>query len=75
MSGINKFIEWLEENQNQNLSNEFIKLQAKVFALQEQYSLERFEIVTNILNQKINKTNNEKTEYEKLYINYLYAQK
>lgn len=75
MSGINKFIEWLEDNENKNLSIEFIKLQAKVFALEEQYSLERFAIVTNILNQEINKTNNEKIEYEKLYINYLNAQK
>jgi hypothetical protein len=54
MSGINKFIEWLEQDNNKNLSIEFIKLQAQIFAIEEKFSLKQFETVTSILNQKIN---------------------
>jgi hypothetical protein len=75
MTGINRLLNWMEENKDLKISLEYIKLQAQVFALEEQYSLERFNILANILNQKSNKNNNEKSELEKLYINYLHAQK
>jgi hypothetical protein len=45
MSGINKLLIWLEENKDLKLSTEFIKLQAKVFSLEEKYSLEHFQAV------------------------------
>ena len=54
MSGINKLLIWLEENKNLKLSFEFIKLQAQVFALEENYDMQYFENVTNIFNKKIN---------------------
>jgi len=63
MSGINKFIEWLDQDENKNLSFEFIKLQAKIFSLEEKFSLKQFETVTNILNQKINKDESTKQGY------------
>lgn len=75
MTGINRLINWLEENKELKILTEHIKIQAQVFALEEEYSLERFNIVAKILNQENNKTNNEKSEFEKLYINYLYSQK
>jgi hypothetical protein len=53
MSGINKLIDWMEENKDLKLSPEFIKLQAQVFALEEKYNMNYFESVTNIFNQKI----------------------
>ena len=53
MSGINKLLIWLEENKDLKLSPEFIKLQAQVFALEEKYSLKRFETVQHVFNQKI----------------------
>jgi hypothetical protein len=53
MSGINRFIQWLEENKNMKLSPDFIKLQAQVFALEEKYNMQYFESVTNIFNKKI----------------------
>lgn len=52
MSGINKLINWMEENKDLKLSLEFIKLQAQVFALEEKYNINYFESVTNIFNQK-----------------------
>ena len=58
MSGINKLIDWMEENKDLKLSPEFIKLQAQVFALEEKYNMNYFESVTNIFNQKINKDAN-----------------
>ena len=54
MTGINRFINWLEENKDLKLSPEFIKLQAQVFALEEKYNIQYFETVTNIFNKKIN---------------------
>jgi hypothetical protein len=54
MSGINKLIDWLEENKDLKLSPDFIKLQAQVFALEEKYNMQYFETVTNIFNKKIN---------------------
>jgi hypothetical protein len=54
MTGINRLIEWLEDNKNFKLSLEFIKLQAEVFALEEKYNMQYFETVTNIFNKKIN---------------------
>jgi hypothetical protein len=54
MSGINRLLNWLEENKEMKISIEFIKLQAQVFALEEKYNIEYFESVTNIFNKKIN---------------------
>jgi hypothetical protein len=54
MSGINRLLNWLEENKEMKISIEFIKLQAQVFALEEKYNMEYFESVTNIFNKKIN---------------------
>jgi hypothetical protein len=54
MTGINRLIEWLEDNKEVKLSLELIKLQAKVFALEEKYNMQYFETVTNIFNKKIN---------------------
>jgi hypothetical protein len=53
MPAIEKLITWLEENKDLKLSPEFIKLQAQVFALEEKYSMQYFETVTNIFNKKI----------------------
>ena len=54
MTGINRLLNWLEENKEMKISIEFIKLQAQVFALEEKYNMEYFESVTNIFNKKIN---------------------
>jgi hypothetical protein len=54
MSGINRLLNWLEENKEMKISIEFIKLQAQVFALEEKYNMQYFESVTNIFNKKIN---------------------
>jgi hypothetical protein len=53
MSGINRLIEWLEDNKEVKISVEFIKLQAQMFALEENLNINYFESVTNIFNQKI----------------------
>jgi hypothetical protein len=57
MTGINRFINWLEENKELKISIEHIKLQAQVFALEESLNINYFESVTNIFNKKSN--NNE----------------
>ena len=54
MTGINRLLNWLEENKDLKLSPDFIKLQAQVFALEEKYNMQYFETVTNIFNKKIN---------------------
>ncbi len=53
MTGINRLIEWLEDNKDVKISLELIKLQAQIFALEEKYNMNYFESVTNIFNQKI----------------------
>jgi len=54
MTGINRLLEWLEDNKDVKISFELIKLQAQVFALEEKYNIQYFEIVTNIFNKKSN---------------------
>ena len=54
MTGINRLINWLEENKQLNISTEHIKLQAQVFALEETLNINYFESVTNIFNKKSN---------------------
>jgi hypothetical protein len=54
MSGINRLIQWLEENKELKISTEHIKLQAQVFALEESLNINYFESVTNIFNKKTN---------------------
>jgi hypothetical protein len=53
MTGINRLIEWLDDNKDVKISVEFIKLQAQMFALEESLNINYFESVTNIFNQKI----------------------
>jgi hypothetical protein len=53
MTGINRLIEWLEDNKDVKISLELIKLQAQMFALEENLNINYFESVTNIFNQKI----------------------
>ena len=57
MTGINRLIEWLEDNKDIKISLELIKLQAQMFALEENLNINYFDSVTNIFNQKTN--NNE----------------
>jgi hypothetical protein len=57
MTGINRLIEWLEDNKDVKISLELIKLQAQMFALEENLNINYFDSVTNIFNQKTN--NNE----------------
>ena len=57
MSGINRLIEWMEDNKHVKITIEHIKLQAQVFALEEGLNINYFESVTNIFNKKSN--NNE----------------
>ena len=54
MTGINRLIEWLDDNKEVKISVEFIKLQAQMFALEESLNINYFESVTNIFNQKTN---------------------
>jgi hypothetical protein len=76
MTGINRLIEWLEDNKDIKISPEFIKMQAQVFALEEKLNINYFESVTQIFNKKINENiKTEKIENEKLYMNYLHCQK
>jgi hypothetical protein len=53
MTGINRLLNWLEENKELKISTEHIKLQAQVFALEESFNINYFESVTNIFNKKI----------------------
>ena len=53
MSGINRLLEWLEDNKDVKITIEHIKLQAQVFALEEGLNINYFESVTNIFNKKI----------------------
>lgn len=53
MTGINRLLNWLEENKELKISTENIKLQAQVFALEESLNINYFESVTNIFNKKI----------------------
>ena len=55
MTGINRLLEWLEDNKDVKISLELIKLQAQMFALEESLNINYFESVTNIFNQKSNK--------------------
>jgi hypothetical protein len=54
MTGINRLIEWLEDNKDVKISLELIKLQAQMFALEENLNINYFESVTNIFNYKTN---------------------
>lgn len=54
MTGINRLLNWMEENKDLKISIEHIKLQAQVFALEETLNINYFESVTNIFNKKIN---------------------
>ena len=54
MTGINRLLNWLEENKDLKISIEHIKLQAQVFALEESLNINYFESVTNIFNKKSN---------------------
>jgi len=54
MTGINRLIEWLEDNKNVKISLELIKLQEQMFALEENLNINYFESVTNIFNYKTN---------------------
>jgi len=58
MTGINRLLEWLEDNKDIKISLELIKLQAKMFALEENLNINYFESVTNIFNYKTNKNEN-----------------
>jgi hypothetical protein len=53
MTGINRLLNWLEENKELKITTEHIKLQAQVFALEETLNINYFESVTNIFNKKI----------------------
>lgn len=53
MTGINRLLNWMEENKDLKISLEHIKLQAQVFALEESLNINYFESVTNIFNKKI----------------------
>jgi len=57
MTGINRLLEWMEDNKDVKISLELIKLQAQMFALEENLNINYFESVTNIFNKKTN--NNE----------------
>jgi hypothetical protein len=54
MTGINRLLEWLEDNKDVKITIEHIKLQAQVFALEEGLNINYFESITNIFNKKIN---------------------
>jgi len=54
MTGINRLLNWLEENKDLKISTEHIKIQAQVFALEETLNINYFESVTNIFNKKNN---------------------
>jgi hypothetical protein len=54
MSGINRLLEWLEDNKDVKITIEHIKLQAQVFALEEGLNINYFESITNIFNKKTN---------------------
>jgi hypothetical protein len=54
MTGINRLINWLEENKELKISTEHIKIQAQVFALEETLNINYFESLTNIFNKKNN---------------------
>jgi hypothetical protein len=54
MTGINRLLNWLEENKELKIATEHIKLQAQVFALEETLNINYFESVTNIFNKKTN---------------------
>ena len=54
MTGINRLLEWLEDNKDVKISLELIKLQAQMFALEENLNINYFESITNIFNQKNN---------------------
>jgi hypothetical protein len=54
MTGINRMINWLEENKDLKISIEHIKLQAQIFALEESFNINYFESITNIFNKKSN---------------------
>jgi hypothetical protein len=45
MSGLEKLIEWIDDNKAIKPSIELIKLQAHIFSLEEKYSLEHFQAV------------------------------
>ena len=57
MTGINRLLNWMEDNKDVKISLELIKLQAQMFALEENLNINYFESITNIFNQKTN--NNE----------------
>ena len=66
MTGINRLINWLEENKELKISTEHIKLQAQVFALEETLNINYFESVTNIFNKKIYEDKNSNTNVNRI---------
>ena len=63
MTGINRLLEWLEDNKDIKISLELIKLQAKMFALEENLNINYFESVTNIFNKKTNENESKKQRF------------
>jgi len=66
MTGINRLIEWLEDNKDIKISLELIKLQAQMFALEENLNINYFESVTNIFNYKTNNNEPKKQRFTSL---------
>lgn len=54
MTGINRLLNWIEDNKEVKISVELIKLQAQIFALEENLNINYFESITNIFNKKSN---------------------
>ena len=67
MTGINRLIDWLEDNKDVKISLELIKLQAQMFALEENLNINYFESVTNIFNQKTNNNEPKKQGFTSVY--------
>jgi hypothetical protein len=66
MTGINRLLNWLEENKELKITTEHIKLQAQVFALEETLNINYFESVTNIFNKKIYEDKNSNTNVNRI---------
>jgi hypothetical protein len=66
MTGINRLLNWLEENKELKISTEHIKLQSQVFALEESLNINYFESVTNIFNKKTNENEPKKQGFTSL---------
>ena len=66
MTGINRLLNWMEENKDLKISLEHIKLQAQVFALEETLDFNQFKNYTTILNKKINDNESKKQGFTSL---------